>query len=285
MDHGAVLLTDATPGIGHNKESDTVDAVVGLKRHLASTYRDLIARFTDLEHGCARVPEAIYSVEEARLVTDFIAQCQAHLHRAEAAHKIEKAIYLQRGRAVDGFFKRRCESLTEALVPIFSRLKTFRDQWQTEMAERHGALLEAAESESVRVLEYRAEAERLTTSRSRADQQRGAQLHALAEASAESAGAKIREAAACLEPLRIQGDYGATAYVTHSWNVDVIDLNEVPRCYLTLNTEKVRTAVIKEGVRDIPGSVSSRLRACVSEEWRNAGRNSSANGLLATSSR
>ncbi len=253
MDQRTVSLEDATPGIGHNQGSATANTTAGLKHHLVSTYRDLITRFTDLEHGCARVPDPIYTEEEARLITDFIAQCQTHLRQAEAAHKIEKAIYFQGGRAVDGFFKRRCESLNEALTPVFSRLKAYRDRSQVERAARHRSLMEAAEHEAARAAEYRADAERLANSRSREDQQRAAQLRVLAEASVESAEAMIGEAAAWLEPVRIQGDYGATAYVTHSWNFDIVDLNEVPRCYLILNTDKVRTAVIKEGIREIPG--------------------------------
>jgi hypothetical protein len=253
MDQHSLSLTNVPPGIGRNQPSDAADTTARLKRHLASHYRDLVARFTDLERGCTRVPDPIYSEEEAHLVTDFIAQCQAHLHQAEAAHKIEKKSFLDDGRTVDGFFKRRCESLNEALVPVFSRLKAYRDRFQAEMAERHRTLVEAAENESARALEYRAEAERLTNSRSRADKQRATQLHGLADASLEGAEAMIREAAACLEPVYIRGDYGATAYVTHSWNFDIVDLNQVPRCYLTLNTDRVRTAIIKEGVRDIPG--------------------------------
>lgn len=63
--------------------------------------------------------------------------------------------------------------------------------------------------------------------------------------------------------MRIQGDYGATAYVTRSWTFEVIDLDQVPRPYLSLNTEAVRAAITKEGMKDIPG-----LRIFQSESLR-----------------
>jgi hypothetical protein len=63
--------------------------------------------------------------------------------------------------------------------------------------------------------------------------------------------------------VRIQGDYGATAYVTHSWAFEIVDPELVPRYYLTLDSEMIRTAVTKDGVRDIPG-----LRIFQSEQLR-----------------
>jgi hypothetical protein len=166
---------------------------------------------------------------------------------------VEKALFLQGGRTVDGFFKRRCERLSSALVPAFDRLKAYRDRREAAAAERHRGLLAAAENEATRAIEHRAKAEQLAASENPADRSRSAQYHTLADATAESAEAMIREAAGCLDSIRIQGDYGATAYVTHSWTFDVVDLSKVPRRYLVLNAEAVRTAITKDGVRDIPG--------------------------------
>ena len=251
--HEALIPRSEAPGIGHNHAAAEPDPVASIKCHLDTSYRDLVARFMDLEQGCARVPDRIDSDEEAGLVTDFIAQCQAHLREVETAHKVEKAVFLQGGRTVDGFFKRRGERLSNALVPVFARLKAYRDRREAAAAERHLALLAAAQVETARSGEHRFEAERLVASENPADRKRAAQYRALADATAESADAMLREAAACSEPVRIQGDYGATAYVTHSWSFDVLDLNEVPRRYLVLNAEMVHTAITKDSVRDIPG--------------------------------
>ncbi len=254
MDQRLVVDTALEPGMGHNQGPDTAEPVSCLKHRLATVYHGLVSRFADLEQACRRVPDLIVDDEEARLVTDFVAQCQAHVQEAEAAHKLEKAVFLQGGRTVDGFFKRRCEQLNEALIPVLSRLKTYRDRCQAEMATRRQALVVAAENETVRALDYRAQAERLSNSEEQANRQRAAAFRALADASTESAEAMIREAEACLEPVRIQGEYGATAYITRSWVFEVIDLSAVPRHYLTLNAEKLRAAIVTEGVRDIPGA-------------------------------
>jgi hypothetical protein len=248
-----LVLAEPVPGIGHNHASEPRGAVAPIKGRLESTYRNLVARFIDLELGCSRIPDTIYSEEDAGLVTDFIAQCQVHLRQAEAAHKVEKATFLEGGRTVDGFFKRRCESLSAGLVPVFARLKVYRDWREAEAAERHRTLLEAADKDAAQAAEYRVEAQRRALSKEPEDREQAMQYRALSDAMAESAAARIREAAAWLEPVRIQGDYGATAYVTHSWTFEIIDLEAVPRDYLALNAEIVRAAIAKDGVRDIPG--------------------------------
>lgn len=264
MSHSPLARScEPVPGIGHNRVAVPADPVAAVKDHLATSYRDLVGRFSDLEADCARVPDPIESGEEAGLVTDFIAQCQAQLRQAEAAHKIEKASFLEGGRTVDGFFKRRCESLNAALLPVFSRLKLYRDRCEREAVERHRTLLDAAERETARAAAYQGEARRLAASADPADRHRTVHCRALADATAESAAAMRRDAAAWLEPVRIQGDYGATAYVTHSWGYEVVDLDAVPRCFLGLDTETIRAAITKDGVRDIPG-----LRIFQSEHLR-----------------
>jgi hypothetical protein len=272
MTYPTVPLAEPSPGIGHNRAPEPLDPVAAVKSRLSITHRDLVARFVDLELGCARVPDSIDSEEEAGIVTDFIAQCQIHLRRADRAHKLEKTSFLQGGRTVDGFFKRRCETLSDALTPVLGRLKAYRDRVTEAASAQHQAARQAAEEESRRAVAeaaaHRAEAERLARTTSAEDRRRAAVQLALAEAASERADAWAREAATAPEPPRIQGDYGATAYVTRSWTFEVIDLDRVPRIYLSLDTEAVRAAIIKKGVRDIAGlkifqSESLRVRGAV----------------------
>jgi len=257
MAHPTVPLAEPTPGIGHNRSPEPLDPVATVKSRLGVTHRVLVARFVDLELGCARVPPSIDSEEEAGLVTDFIAQCQMHLRQAERAHRDEKAFFLQAGRAVDGFFKRRCETLSDALTPVMVRLKAYRDRVTEAASAQHQAARQVAEEESRRAVAeaaaHRAEAERLARTMSVEDRRHAAEQLALAETASERADAWAREAAAAPEPPRIQGDYGATAYVTRSWTFEVIDLDRVPRIYLSLDTEAVRAAITKQGVREISG--------------------------------
>jgi hypothetical protein len=112
MTHPAVQLAEPTPGIGHNRSPEPPDPVAAVKSRL----------------------------------TDFVAQCQMHLRQAERAHKVEKAFFLQAGRAVDGFFKRRCETLNDALTPVMARLKAYRDRVMEAASAQHQAVRQAAEA-------------------------------------------------------------------------------------------------------------------------------------------
>ena len=60
-------------------------------------------------------------------------------------------------------------------------------------------------------------------------------------------------ATAPLEPTRIRGDYGSTAYVTRQWSFEIVDLDLVPRQYLSLDVAVVREAITRDGLREIPG--------------------------------
>jgi hypothetical protein len=248
-------LTPAAPCIGHNQSPEPVEA---LEHRLAETYAELVARFHNLELGCTRVPEIIDSTEEAGLVADFVAQCQTHIRYAERAHKEEKAPFLNGGRVVDAFFKRRCEKLDAAVDLVLARLKACYDRLVETDAARHAAQLRAAEEEAGRAADeeaqHRAEAERLTREAQTAEKRRRAVQHlALADAAAARAREAALRAATPFDAPRIVGDYGASAYVSHSWSFEVSDLARVPRSYLSLDGEAVRSAITKAGVREIPG--------------------------------
>jgi hypothetical protein len=268
VDHHHVRVTDLTPAIGHNRGAEAIDPVSALTDRLAATHSALVARFADLELGCARVPDPIANREEAGLITDFIAQCQVHLRQAEAGHKREKAPFLAGGRTVDAFFKRRCERLGAALAPVVLRLKAYRDRVVVEEGERHEAARRAAQVEAERARaeerHHRTAAERLARDADTTAERRAAAEHlAQAEAAAARARAAGERTSLVLPAIRIEGDYGAVAYVTRSWSFEVVDLARVPRRYLSLDTERVRNAITKEGVRDIPG-----LRVVEREELR-----------------
>lgn len=247
-----------SPGIGHNQPPEPIDPIERLNSRLAASHADLLGRFRDLELACRRVPDPIERAEEAATATDFIAQCQAHIKKAEAAHKKAKEPFLKGGRAVDAFFKRRCDNLTEALAPIYSRLKAYRDVIAERERQWHEETRRAAEEEARRAtLEaeaHRAAAERLASHAQSFDERcRAAEELRLAEEAAERAEMARKRASALLEPTRIHGDYGTTAYVTRSWTFEIVDLDQVPREYMSLDVEIVREAITKDGVREIPG--------------------------------
>ena len=150
------------------------------------------------------MPNPLESEEDAATATDFIAQCQAHIKKAETAHKREKEYFLKAGRIVDGFFKRRCTRLSGALVPIAVRLKAYRDQIAERDAKRHEEARRVSEAEAQRAAEEEAE-------------YRTAANRLVQEARQWTASAAEhwlhRVAASACRSDNIRGDYGSTAYV------------------------------------------------------------------------
>jgi hypothetical protein len=253
-----LALAFIPPGIGHNQPPGPVDPIDGLNARLAVSHADLVARFCDLELACGRVPDPIASEEDAATATDFIAQCQAQIKKTEAAHKREKDLFLKAGRAVDAFFKRRCDRLNTVLAPAISRLKAYRDELARAEVQRHEetrrAAAEVARRAAAEADEHRAAAERLAgEAQSLESRRRTAEALRLAEEAAARAAAAGEQAMAVLEPTRIHGDYGATAYVRRSWSFEVVNLDRVPREYLSLDVTVVREAITRDGVREIPG--------------------------------
>jgi hypothetical protein len=233
------MSLEPSPRLGHNNPPQPVGSI-------------------DLELGCARVPNPLETEEDAAAATDFIAQCQSHIKKAEVAHKKEKAYFLEGGRIVDVFFKRRCAKLTDALGAVGKSLKAYYDRIAETEAERHEETRRAAEAAAQRAAEEesqcRAEANRLALSApSSAERYLAAEQLLLADAAAKRAALARQVAAAKLEPTRIGGDYGSTAYVRKVWTFELVDLAQVPREYLSLDVEAVREAINKDAVRQIPG--------------------------------
>jgi hypothetical protein len=257
-DQTSLPLRGAIAGLGHNHPPEPINTVDALDLRLAKTHRDLVIRFLDLELGCSRVPEPIDTEEQAAMAADFIAQCQAHIKSAEKAHKSEKDFFLKGGRMVDAFFKRRSEKLSKALIPVMARLKAYRDQRianeeKSYEVGRHEAAIEAERAEGEAVA-LRAEANRLLEhARSPADREAAAeQLRRADHATARAAAA--REAMLLAPaPVEIRGEYGSAAYVRRSWTFEVVDLDQVPREYMSLDVEVVRNAIQRDGVRHIGG--------------------------------
>ena len=193
--------------------------------------------------------------EDAAAATDFIAQCQAHIRKAEAAHKQEKEPFLTAGRAVDAFFKRRCDTLNAALAPAVSRLKSYRDQF----AEAGGGGLKLARRAAEEEARRAATRQKRTAPKPNGWRARTRALpiaatpprSCAAEDAAARAAAADERATVVLEPTRIR-DYGATAYVSRGWTFEVIDLDKVPREYAGIDVAGVRRRSPKTGCRGNP---------------------------------
>ena len=97
-----------------------------------------------------------------------------------------------------------------------------------------------------------------------AERQRAAEHLLLAEAAATRAAAAQQAATAKPEPTHIRGDYGSTAYVRKVWTFEVIELDAVPRDYMSLDVDVVREAINKDARSRHPGAadLSERDPAC-----------------------
>lgn len=258
MNQLASSTAGPAPGIGHNQPIEAENGLEALTQSLGQTHCGLVARFLALELGCLRVPDPIPGEEDARQTTDFIAQCQVHIRDAEAAHKKEKVFFLKAGRAVDAFFKRRCEKLTASLIPVIARLKSYSDQTAEAERERHEIARRASEEDASRAMEeavrHRATAELLARGAMNGEDSSGAAEHlVLAEEAMERARIARVQTSSSPEPARIRGDYGATAYVTRTWSFEIIDLDQVPRKYVSLDVGAVKDAINKDRIRNISG--------------------------------
>jgi hypothetical protein len=256
MDQLALAFT--WPGIGHNQPPEAIDPIEGLNARLIATHAGLVMWFRDLELACGRVRDPIATEVDAAAMTDFIAQCQLQLKHVEAEHKQEKALFLRGGRAVDAFFKGRCERLTAALAPIVARLKEYRDRAGVAERQRHKAAREKAADDTHRSFAkaevHGARAERLSQGEQSFEERRDAiAALRLVDEATERAEAARQMALAPLEPIRIRGNYGATAFVRRDWSFDVVGLDQVPREYMSLEVPAVRAAITQDGIRHIPG--------------------------------
>jgi hypothetical protein len=92
-----ILSPEPAPGLGHNHPPEPLDPIDALDLRLSRTHRELVVRFIDLELGCARVPDPLESEDDAATTTDFIAQCQSHIKKAEAAISRRRNIFSKRG--------------------------------------------------------------------------------------------------------------------------------------------------------------------------------------------
>ena len=205
-----------------------------------------------------RPGESFASEEDAATATDFIAQCQLQVKQAEAAQKQEKSLFLSGGRAVDTFFKARSERLSAALAPTVARLKAYRDAMAAAERHRHREAGERATEEARSSLAeaeaHRARAKRPYEVEQSFEERRDAiETLRLADNATERAEAARRMASAALEPTRIRGNYGATAFVRRSWRFEIVDLDQIPREYMSLDVPVVREALTQDGIRHIPG--------------------------------
>lgn len=179
----------------------------------------LIARYAELERGIARVPTLIESASDAARVTDFIAQVEGHIKAGDAAHKAEKAFFFRASKIIDACLLHRGRALAERLGPVRRCLSVYYEALAREERLRRAAERRAGAADPIAPI---------------------------AESSRQRKPAPP-------ETMKIRGDYGAVAYAQTRWEFEIVDLDAVPREYMSLDYPGVRDAINRDGVREIPG--------------------------------
>jgi hypothetical protein len=255
--------------IGHNNPPEPIIDPINdpappaqsvLERWLASFKAALeirneatIARYREIELGIANVPASIESATDAAQVTDFLAQAAGHIEAGAKVHKAEKALFLGAGKIIDACLLHRGQALAEKLGPVKARLKSYyevlaHEERRRREAERRAAA-EAAQQADQEAADARAEA----AQQANVDRAAAARRIGDAEKAEEAAGHARKRAATPDARPQIRGDYGAVAYTQTRWQFEVVDLDAVPREYMSLDVAVVREAIEKDGVREIPG--------------------------------
>lgn len=240
-----------------------LDPVKELTERLARDYAKLAKDYADKEIGITNVPARIETDEQAGKVSDFVAQCRALIKEGDAKHKAEGETYLKLKRAVDAFFLRRKDGLSEALGEIkgqkypkpgsvLARLADYHQAKQRAERERQEAARAAAAEAAAKAAEEarlaREEDERIKA----VDREAAVALRWQAHAAEDAARAAAAIAAA--EPIKshIRGSLGSLTYGTERWDFEEDDPRKIPFEYLMTNRSQVMAA-IANGVREIPG--------------------------------
>ena len=206
--------------LGHNVPPDQVGT-------LTDNYEELLQRQKELLEAANRAPKTCDSDATARLMVDFVGQMATAIKTAQAAHKVEKAPFLQAGRVVDGFFNQ-----------IIDPLDTFKKAFELLIGG-----YQRRKAEAVR-LAAQAEAERLA---------------ALAETVEEFEAAIDQEAIANARPLeqsRLHGDQSTGSLLT-SYEYEIVDSSKIPDRFWIVSEAAIRQHIMagaKDGAPEpVPG--------------------------------
>lgn len=199
----AAPATDQTPGPGHNRppmldfykeQNETLPA------YLEAESVDILKRYEELTGAYDRAPLVVDSAEINAKFTDFVNKKIASLRAAiKGAHGLYKAPFLEGGRIVDAFYKRRDDRLADIQTELRKRqtawnLKVEADKRRA--AEEAARIARAAQEEAERIAaeeRRKAEAARQEQERALAEERRKREAaEAETKRLADAAAAKIK---------------------------------------------------------------------------------------------
>lgn len=247
-------LLDTLPG-GHNKPP----LLEVLRDELEAENEPLLRRKDELLAAAARMPDTVSDDDVAGRFADMVKLIAAATKNADAGRVAKKEVFLEGGRAVDGFFKKRvidpladAKKSIEGRLGIYLRAKADRERQAREEADR------MARQAAQRAADEAAKAaEAMKTER---DLDAAMELARQAdEAAAQSAAAAKAAAAKPAEMSRTRGDVGALGTLRSHWTFRDLDRETIPldvlRPYFAEeDIAKALRAAIKAGLRQIRGA-------------------------------
>jgi hypothetical protein len=253
--------------IGHNLPP--ADLLVGdaLREKLVEEHAALLNRTAALLEAGPRVPE-ITDDDLAAKAADFVKQITAAMKAGEGARVAAKEPYLEGGRVIDGFFKKRIDEPLLSLkafvsqkITVHLRAKADRERRDREERER---LARVAAEAARREAEERERALRDEASLKAAIEANKAAERAEADAVHAEKDAKAKPA----DLSRMRGEMGAVTSLVERWEFADLDRAtldlETLREHIPLDgLEKAVRSFIKAGGRELDG-----VRIFLSEKAR-----------------
>lgn len=245
------------PTLGSN--SNQAPAIEILRDELELENEPLLKRAAELAAAATRMPDKVTDDETAGKFADMVKLVAAAIKASEAGRVGKKEPFLEGGRAIDGFYKKRIsdpllaiKASVESRLGIYLRQKAAEEKRAREELEQMAksaardaeikAARAAAEMQDQRDLDAALEAQR------RAD-----------EAAIASAAASKAAAAKPAEMARTRGDVGSLGTLRQVWTFKDLDREtialDVLRPYLSEeDIGKALRLAIKAGLRQIRGA-------------------------------
>jgi hypothetical protein len=208
----------------------------------------LIARRAEILDALAKTAEAHPRIDDDDTLAEIgenIKMARALTGTAEKRRVESKAPFLDGGRAVDAWFARLVAPVGASLAPI----QTAMDDYGRRMLAKRRAEAEA-EAKAAREEAERKAAEAAALLAAEKPAAPGALDWAFDKAQEAADKAAAAAAAATARPAdltRVTGTYGATASLRANWKWRVVEPAKIPRKYLMVNEDAIKTAVADFG--------------------------------------
>lgn len=249
------IIESLPPAAGHNNPS----AIEILRDELELEGEALLRRTEELLGKLPLMPEAVNDDEMAGRFGDMVKIVAATMKAAEAGRVAKKEPFLESGRMVDGFYKKRIsdpliamKSSIEQRLGIYLRAKAAREKAIREQAER------AAREAAQRAAEEARKAE--IAMRNAADLEAAIAAQARADDAATAAATAAKAAAEKPAAMaRTRGDVGSLGTLRQHWTFKDLDREKIALDVLRpyLSEEDIGKAIrlaIKAGLRQIRGA-------------------------------